>query len=147
MTLSATPARTACNLAADQTAIIAVRIGIREDCECPPRSAHSACVRRHVRAAVEAGVLRRECRKRALRDGRKQCRLGSACNRTYDGGCGRRAFCECTPGLCGIDGRCRLRPQYCTRERRPVCGCNGRTYPNDCTRKLADVCKLRDGPC
>lgn len=30
---------------------------------------------------------------------------------------------------------------------RAVCGCNGKTYRNECERRLARIQKLSDGPC
>merc|ERR1712032_378441 len=35
----------------------------------------------------------------------------------------------------------------CTKEIKPVCGKNGKTYPNACVAKCADVQVIADGPC
>jgi hypothetical protein len=72
----------------------------------------------------------------------------AACRSEDD--CGKGQFCELPDGLCfaeNLTGSCRSRPEICTMHWDPVCGCDGRTYSNDCQRQSAGVQKNHHGEC
>lgn len=61
---------------------------------------------------------------------------------------------DCPPDhLCEKDacdapaGTCRRRPTFCAAETRPTCGCDGITYLDDCTRRVAGVAAATPGEC
>ncbi len=60
-----------------------------------------------------------------------------------------RQFCEFPVGECKGPGKCveKLVNGGCAAVWTPVCGCDGKTYSNDCSRNMAGVSKKHNGEC
>jgi hypothetical protein len=76
---------------------------------------------------------------------------GAVCGGIAGLSCASDLFCEFEAAVCSSiadgTGTCRRVPEACTQQYAPVCGCDNRTYGNDCVRQGAGVSKLHDGEC
>jgi len=65
--------------------------------------------------------------------------------------CSETEWCSFAPGAeCGIGdqyGTCRARPEVCTDDFNPVCGCDAKTYGNTCEAAAAGVSTAYVGAC
>ncbi|PLX36031.1 MAG: hypothetical protein C0605_08340 [Hyphomicrobiales bacterium] len=83
-------------------------------------------------------------------DGAEAAGAGPHCGGARGAKCPGTSWCEYRAGNCGAGpagGRCIKVPDFCMQLYQPVCGCDGRTYGNDCMRRAHRVQKRRDGPC
>jgi hypothetical protein len=76
--------------------------------------------------------------------------LGKKCGTIAGIACDAGLWCEFPTGSCHVadaQGTCVPVAHVCALIFRPVCGCNGKTYGNDCMRRMNREVKLHDGKC
>ena len=98
-------------------------------CGCDGRTYSNACV------AAAAGV---NVASQGACDAQAECNSNAECNEAD--------YCFSGDG-CDAPGTCQPRPQVCTLEFNPVCGCDGRTYGNACAAAAAGMNVASQGTC
>jgi hypothetical protein len=76
--------------------------------------------------------------------------VGKTCAGIANIPCDAGLWCDLQAGRCGgvdVSGKCIKVPDVCEKSIKYVCGCDKKTYGNNCERRMAKVQKNHDGEC
>jgi hypothetical protein len=82
--------------------------------------------------------------------GANAANLDEACGGPNHITCNSALYCQLPAGQCSaadVAGVCAKTPDFCMRVSRPVCGCNGKTYANECEARKARIAVDTSGAC
>ena len=77
---------------------------------------------------------------------------GDVCGGIAGGQCAADEYCayelgQCPEDVADLQGKCAKKPEICTEDFTPVCGCDGNTYSNACKAAAAGVSVKQEGEC
>jgi len=82
---------------------------------------------------------------------KRACAPTGTCGGLIGGACAKDEYCSYPEdAICGAadaTGQCTKKPEFCTEQYEPVCGCDGKTYGNACSAGSAGVSVAKQGEC
>ena len=66
---------------------------------------------------------------------------------SQDEQCANDGYCSKPPGMCDGEGVCKTKPQICTMQYDPVCGCDNNTYSSACNAAAVGIGIAKPGEC